>query len=133
MYNDFDDEIENRFYSEGYTNCLSCPYSFREYSFRPQSPGNVGSPNGGSRPPGPPPATTPYKNETPGLGTKAVSPGAIQPCINRYVYIWLENGRSFWAWLIHVDRRTASGFRWSNRRWVYFGIDLRSIESFECY
>lgn len=127
--------------------CNYCPYMLRQMPYPPPfqggqqyNPHTQGNPQGQGfphgnpqgRPPGPPPTMTPHKNEQqPGL--KAVSPGSIRPCTYRYVYIWLDNGRSFWAWLTNVDRRTASGFRWQYGRWVYFGIDLRRIESFECF
>lgn len=130
MYNDFDNEMKNTFDYEDYAPCFSCPYFFRQLPPAPPFPGGMGNPQEG-KPQGPPPTLTPHKSE--GISVKSVSPGSIKPCTYRYVYIWLENGRSFWAWLTRVDRRTASGWRWDHRRWVYFGIDLRHIESFECY
>lgn len=146
MYNDSDNvnnglnETDDLDYS---FNCLNCPYFVRQmnpppppFQGNPQFPG--GPPNQGGTgyqhqgpPGGPPPAHTPRPQE--GASLHAVSPGSIRPCTYRYVYIWLENGRSFWAWLTNVDRRTATGWRWDGRRWVYFGIDLRRIESFVCY
>lgn len=86
--------------------------------------------------PGPPPSFTPKqntvsKNNNPSL--LKVSPGSIRPCKYQYVYMWLTNGNSFWAWLTNIDHNTASGFRWNGYRWVYFGIDLNRVESFECY
>lgn len=85
-------------------------------------------------PTSPPPNYTPKKNNNVGNPqTKAVSPGSIRPCVYQFVYIWLNNGNSFWAWLTRVDNISASGFRWTGWRWVYFGVDLRRIDSFECY
>ena len=153
MYNDFDDfdsEIDEYLeYDEGYDNyegCLDCPYLYRQLPFQPQPPpppfqqqqqqyqqpppGGYGRPPYG-RPPGPPPTKIPFKSKQ--IGPKAVSPGSLRSCTHRFVYIWLDNGSSFWAWLTRVDKKTASGFRWQNRRWVYFGVDLRRIDSFECY
>lgn len=43
------------------------------------------------------------------------------------------NGRSYWTFLLNVDRYSVSGFRWLGRNWVYFGLDLRRIDSFICY
>ena len=63
----------------------------------------------------------------------AVDPGAIRPCTYRFVYIWPRRGRGFWAWLTFVGRRSVSGFRWNGHTWRYFGMDLRNIESFQCY
>lgn len=87
-------------------------------------------------PSGPPPTHTPSQHQAQfhaGPGAMAVDPGSIRPCLFRYVYIWPRRGRGYWAWLTNVGRRSVSGFKWNGRRWVYFGIDLRSIESFICY
>ena len=32
-----------------------------------------------------------------------------------------------------VGRTSVAGFRWTGRRWVFSGFDLRRIESFTCY
>jgi hypothetical protein len=89
------------------------------------------SPGGSSRPPvGPPPAFVPMQSQ---IGVQMIDPGAIRPCTFRYVYIWLNTGESFWAWLVFVGRRSAAGWRWTGFRWIYFGVDLRNIESFICY
>lgn len=96
-----------------------------------------GGPQGGP-PSAPPPSLNPSKNQPhvqsySGLSTKAIESGAIRPCKYRYVYIWLRNGMSFWAWLNYVGRKSISGWRWTGYRWVYFGMDLRRIDSFICY
>lgn len=115
-----------------------------DFIFGPPSGGPGGGPGGGNQPsgnqsgpPGPPPSTTPTKASSQSLmggpQVKAVSPGSIKPCLYQYVYIWLNNGRSFWAWLTRVDKKSASGFRWTGFSWTYFGVDLKSIEYFECY
>lgn len=99
-------------------------------------PGGPGGPGAGSRPPSsPPPSFAPQKSQAQTFGATpyAVSPGSIRPCLFRFVYIWPRRGRGFWAWLIRVDRRSVSGWRWNGRRWVYFGMDLRQIESFQCF
>ena len=89
-------------------------------------------------PSGPPPSITPSKQQATmkyghGPSPKYVEPGTIRHCLYRYVYIWPRNGRGFWAWLNYVGRRSVSGYRWNGHRWVYFGMDLRQIESFSCY
>lgn len=83
----------------------------------------------------PPPDMAPQISDAPDVGLKAVDPGAIKPCVYRFSYIWLENGKSFWAYLVYVGKKSASGWRWNpkRRRWVYFGIDLDEIKSFICY
>ena len=78
----------------------------------------------------PPPEFVPQKA---GIGVKAVDPGSIRRCLYRFVFIWPERGRGFWAFLTSVSRRSIAGWRWNGRRWVYFGMDLRRIDSFECY
>lgn len=92
------------------------------------------SPGASSGPPsGPPPSFVPQQTHTQGVGVFAVDPGAIRPCLFRYVYIWLNTGEQFWAWLVFVGPRSAAGWRWTGFRWIYFGVDLRNIESFVCY
>lgn len=107
---------------------------------------NFNYPGGTFNPPGapksPPPNYVPHKNDAAvqkmgfgqgGIETKAVSSGSIRFCLFKYTYIWEISGRSYWAYLLNVDRRTVSGFRWFRRSWVYFGLDLRRIDSFVCY
>lgn len=112
-----------------------CPYrqfspqansNYEDYFMRQKS----------NAPSGPPPSFVPSKGGTQVKSTpqtKAVEPGAIRPCLYRYVYIWPRRGRGYWAYLVFIGRRSASGYRWNGRRWVYFGIDLRQIDSFQCY
>jgi len=91
-------------------------------------------------PSGPPPSIKPMQ-ATAGVGGLGIGgpsiykidTGAIRPCRFRFVFIWLENGRSFWAWLTFVGRRSVAGWRWIGYRWVYFGVDLDDIQSFYCY
>lgn len=93
--------------------------------------GGPGGPGAGSRPPSsPPPSFAPQKSHAQPF---AVSPGSIRHCLFRFTYIWPRRGRGFWAWLTRVDRRSVSGWRWNGRRWVFFGMDLRQIESFQCH
>ena len=102
-----------------------------------QPGGPFGQPGGGtaSGPPlGPPPSFVPSQTAAQqGPGIFAINPGAIRPCRFRYVYLWLDNGQQFWAWLVFVGSRSVAGWRWIGFRWVYFGIDLDRIESFVCY
>jgi hypothetical protein len=93
----------------------------------PGMPGQQGGP-----PQGPPPSFVPAQRSD-GISVRAVDPGAIRPCLFRFVYIWLENGRQFWAWLVFVGPRSVAGWRWNGFRWVYFGTDLENISSFICY
>ncbi|OPZ94985.1 MAG: hypothetical protein BWY74_00109 [Firmicutes bacterium ADurb.Bin419] len=102
--------------------------------FGPPSGTPGGAPGASSGPPsGPPPAFTPQQSQSQGVGVFAVDPGAIRPCTFRYVFIWLNTGERFWAWLVFVGPRSAAGWRWTGFRWIYFGVDLRNIESFVCF
>lgn len=98
-----------------------------------------GFPGGQGAPTTPPPSFTPSMSQAQslaapgGVGTLAVDAGALRPCRFRFVYLWLRNGNSFWAWLTFVGRTSVAGFRWTGRRWVYFGIDTRRINFFICY
>ena len=97
-----------------------------------QFPGQMPSPGGGqsSGPPNsPPPSFTPTEQQ---IQTFAVDPGAIRGCLFRFTYIWL-NRDSFWFFPTFVGRNSVAGFRWNRNRWVYFGIDLNRIQSFQCY
>ncbi|MBB6217985.1 hypothetical protein HNQ80_004122 [Anaerosolibacter carboniphilus] len=29
---------------------------------------------------------------------------AIKPCLNKFVYIWLKDGHSFWIYLIYAEK-----------------------------
>lgn len=147
MYDDDDGrdnfELENEF-------CENCPFYRQrppifgpggpQFPLPPMGPGfgpgfapgpGVG-PSGGP-PSGPPPAVKPNLAQKQGIGVQAIDPGAIRRCRNRYVYLQLDNGREFWAWLSFVGRRSVAGWRWTGYRWVYFGVDLRRIDSFYCY
>lgn len=127
----------------------TCPY-FRQQHFPggnnppPRPPygppgGHPGMPPGGHQgmPSSPPPGYKPPKPVEPhmhgGITPKAVDPGAIMPCRFRFTYIWLRNGNSFWAYITYVGRTSIAGYRWNGRRWIYFGMDLRRIESFTCH
>lgn len=64
--------------------------------------------------------------------TKAVNDGSIRPCLCRYTYIWEIDGDSYWAFITDVGYYSISGCRWTGNEWVYFGVDLRQIDSFVC-
>lgn len=92
-------------------------------------PGGPGGPGGGGAPTTAPPPYTPQEQVT----AFAVDPGGIRRCMYRFTYIWLNNGSSFWFYPVFVGRNSVAGWRWSRRRgWVYYGIDLRQIRSFQC-
>jgi hypothetical protein len=100
----------------------------------PPGPPQGGGPGGSGGPQSPPPSFTPQKL---GVSVQAVDPGSIRGCVNRYVYIWQNNGDSYWMYLTHVGRSSISGYRWYGYGtlgfWLYFGLDLRRIEQFNCF
>ncbi len=60
-------------------------------------------------------------------------PGEIRRCINRFTFIWLFNGNSFWFYPTFVDRQFVMGFRWRRNRWEFERINLRRIFFFRCF
>lgn len=115
-----------------YPNFIPSPPSF-------PTPPNF--PQGGNMNIGEPPNYTPSKN-SPGVknfnndnnkNTKAVSPGSISFCLYKFTYIWEKGNRNYWTYLLNVDKKSISGFRWFRGTWVYFGLDLNKIDSFICY
>lgn len=126
-------------------------FGFPQFPPLGQPPGGppFGQPPGGGPPPGQPPGATPSGSAPPSgpppafvpsqaaaqqsFGVMAVNPGAIRPCLFRYVYLWLDNGQQFWAWLVFAGSTSIAGWRWIGFRWVYFGLDTRRISSFICY
>lgn len=97
-----------------------------------QPPG--GASTGTGPPAGPPPSFVPSQTTVQQTtGVFAVNPGAIRPCLFKFVYLWLNDGQQFWAWLVFVGSRSVAGWRWTGFRWVYFGVDITSITSFVCY
>ncbi|TDO08451.1 hypothetical protein DFO69_3853 [Bacillus subtilis] len=94
-------------------------------------------PGFGGAPQGPPPSQIPAKPQKP-QGTQGaaflVEPITIRPCLFRFTYVWLTNGRSFWFFPIILGRRSVGGFYWdpSRRRWVYFALDTNLIDVVSC-
>lgn len=102
--------------------------------FPGQGPGGgfPGQGPGGSQsgpPSSPPPSFTPQQSQ---FQTFAVDPGGIRGCLFRFTYVWLRRD-AFWYFPTFVGRNSIAGWRWNGWRWVYFGIDLNQIQSFQCY
>lgn len=90
-----------------------------------------GGQQGGGAPTSAPPSFIPQETQASAF---AVDPGAIRRCMFRFTYVWLNNGNSFWFYPIFVGRNSVAGYRWRRRYgWVYFGIDLNRIRSFQCF
>ncbi|WP_245959364.1 hypothetical protein [Neobacillus piezotolerans] len=101
-----------------------------------QFPG--GGPGGGfpggehdGPPSGPPPFATPL--EAQGATSLAIDPGAIRFCRNRFTYIWMNSGRSFWFYPVFIGRTSIAGWRYRRNGWTFYGTDLRRIRSFRCF
>lgn len=80
----------------------------------------------------PPPANPPAAAAASGPSLKAVDSGAIRGCLNRYTYIRLEGREQFWMYPTFVGRKSVSGYRWYGFMWLYYGVDLTQIKSFQC-
>ena len=115
---------------------FNLPSFFPEGMFGPQQGPPSFSPPfgqpGGAAQQGPPTAPPPSYVPTQQATTFAVDPGSIRGCLFRYTYVWLHNRQQFWFFPIFVGRTSVAGWRWTGFRWVYFGIDLRQIQSFTC-
>ncbi|WP_010651897.1 hypothetical protein [Oceanobacillus massiliensis] len=102
----------------------------------PGGPGSFpgGGPGGGpgvpsGMPTSPPPNFTPTQSQ---FQPFAIDPGGIRGCLFRNTYIWLWRD-GFWFFPIFVGRNSIAGFRWTGFRWVFFGISLDRIVSFQCF
>lgn len=91
--------------------------------------GGPGQGQQGGPPSSPPPSFVPTQQAQ----TFAVDPGGIARCLFRYTYVWLNNRQQFWFYPVFVGRQSVAGWRWTGFRWMYFGIDLRQIQSFTCF
>jgi LysM repeat protein len=108
-------------------------YDYDSYYSTPEQRRPPGPPRGASQgpPSGPPPGRIPAEPPR-RRGLFLVDPGAIRGCLFRFTYIWENNGQSYWAYPTFVGPNSVAGWRYSWRRWVYFGVDLRAIRSFQC-
>jgi hypothetical protein len=57
----------------------------------------------------------------------------MRGCLNRFTFIWLVNGNSFWFYPTFVDRQFVTGFRWRRNRWEFDRINLRRILFHRCF
>lgn len=82
----------------------------------------------------PPPNYIPFmaKDQCTEITETGIEAEAIKKCVNNYVYLMLNNGTSFWAYLIFVGEKSTSGYRWTDSKWIYFGVSFQLINYFEC-
>lgn len=113
--------------------------------FNPPPGLNPNSPGRGNMPPSPPPnfiPDAPIMDAQPFGGSdnrsqfRSGAPsqsGNVWRCINRFTFIWLINGRSFWFYPVFVSWQHVEGFRWVNGRWEFDRINLNRILFFRCF
>jgi hypothetical protein len=134
MYPSFIDLYYNNPYShEDYL--YSTPFQEENYYDVFLDQGQFAPPGQGSQagpPTAPPPSFVPTQTQQAQAGAYAVDPGSMRRCLFRYTYVWLRGFQQFWFYPTFIGRNSVSGYRWTGYRWVYFGIDLRQIQSFTC-
>ncbi len=101
-------------------------YSSYQYGYVPYHPGYqyYGQSATTTIPTTAPPSSIPSK--------PATSPGSIKMCIGEMTYIWIVNGREFWAVISNVTVSTVFGYKWNGFNWVFFEEDINDIETFVC-
>lgn len=104
--------------------------NFIKHQFPDGSPfPNAGPGRPSEIPVSPPPSFIP---ERPQFQTFSTDPDAVSPCLFEFTYIWLKQD-AFWYYPTFLSRRSIAGFRWNGFRWVYFGIGLNQIETYQCF
>ncbi|CAM5410407.1 hypothetical protein SAFG77S_07684 [Streptomyces afghaniensis] len=114
----------------------------------PPSGGGILPPFPGGEQPPPPVGGSPAYPDAPPIGggtdpgspqlnqsqasTSTVESMSIRPCIFRFTYIWLENGKGFWFFPTLIGRHSISGYRWQKKYWIYYRTDTNRIRSFQC-
>ena len=84
----------------------------------PQGPGPVIGPQGSGAVVGEANSTTPQK---------------LQICVDRFVYLWLNNGAEFWFFVQGVTPRYIFGWRLKEGRLQRGRITMSRIETFYCH
>jgi hypothetical protein len=60
-------------------------------------------------------------------------PMDLRRCLNRFTFIWLINGNSFWFYPVNIRRPFVEGFRWRRNRWEFERINTNRILFFRCF
>jgi hypothetical protein len=107
----------------------SRPDDNRPDNYPDNYPNNEPQRPSGGMPTSPPPNAIPTRSKT---SLYAVDSGSIRGCLYHYTYMWLRNNTNFWFYPVYVGRNSVSGYRWTRRRWVYMGVDLKQIDLFQC-
>ncbi|MEZ2719561.1 hypothetical protein [Niallia circulans] len=114
----------------------------------PPSGGGILPPFPGGEQPPPPVGGSPAYPDAPPIGwgtdpgspqlnqsqasTSTVESMSIRPCMFRFTYIWLENGKGFWFFPTLIGLHSIAGYRWQKKHWIYYGTDTNRIRSFQC-
>jgi len=53
----------------------------------------------------------------------------VESQMNRYVYVWLDNGMSFWFCPILLEGHSVSGYAWIDEQLVYIYFDICRINN----
>jgi hypothetical protein len=56
----------------------------------------------------------------------------IIDCMFSYTYVWPRVGDEFWYYPISVQYGAVLGYRWTGRRWTFFGFDPDLIDEVAC-
>ena len=102
-------------------------------SFIPQGPSMERGPMAG---PGQEQFRTPERDQYGGGRNQQgiqVSQRDLQRCQNRFTFIWMINGNSFWFYPTFVGRQFVEGFRWRRNRWEFDRINISRIAFFRCF
>lgn len=57
----------------------------------------------------------------------------FRDCENRFTFVWLWDGSSFWFYPVFTGWQVTEGFVWNRGRWSYDTINLNSIFFFHCF
>ena len=62
-----------------------------------------------------------------------IRPRELRRCLNRFTFIWLINGNSFWFYPTFLDRQFVYGFRWRRNQWEYDRLNVNRIIFSRCF
>ncbi len=77
-------------------------------------------------PPSPPPDVVPQYCPNFHIAT----PTILKNCLNRYMYVWLYIGDTFWFFPLELDQHFVSGHIWTGNRWIVRRFSWRLIDCF---
>ena len=56
----------------------------------------------------------------------------IIDCQYSYTYVWPKHGKSFWFYPTSIGYGEISGYKWTGRKWTFYGFDSESIDEVAC-